>query len=53
MLKKYTDSYVEYKFIFIDLYGEDKSPCVIHNKVLSNDPTRSTKLKQYMEKVHF
>lgn len=45
MLKNYTDSYIEYKFIFIDLNGKDKSPYVIHNKVLSNDPTRSTKLK--------
>ena len=49
--RRYNDLYIEYGFTCIINNGEERSQCMICNKVLSNDSLKPTKLKQHLYNV--
>ena len=50
--RRYNNSYIEYRFTCISNNGEERPQCVLCNKVLSNDSSKPTKLKQHLHNVH-
>ena len=50
--RKYEEPYIQFSFASVIIHSEEKSQCVLCNKVLTNDSMKPAKLKQRLENVH-
>ncbi|KAF2345195.1 Ribonuclease H-like domain [Trinorchestia longiramus] len=50
--RTHSDAFLRYGFVNIPSGGEDRPPCVIYHKVLTNESLKPSKLSTHLQKCH-